>query len=348
MKKTTVFLLVLILCLLVCGCAKEECAHQFAATVNKEATCKETGSQTLTCKNCGVSFTLETPANALHVYSETVTKEATCAEEGILTRACTLCGKKEETPLPLGEHRFDFDSLNPSVCILCGTEVEGGGVDTENPWYGKKWVAVGTSLTSAQEGKFVEPLARRSGMEVTNLGVPGGTAGKEVLESVKNSDAFAGADLVTIEFGVNDWFAGIPLGIITDTNPYVTTEEGESGSFAGACYQIFKAVQEKAPNALVVFLTQPTGRNSMETGESCIREKPNFAGLYQINYIDTAMAVARYMGIPIIDAGSRSMINQEHAQYLKDQIHHTELGGKQYARTIWTELKDMQPLLKAE
>ena len=67
-----------------------------------------------------------------------------------------------------------------------------------------------------------------------------------------------------------------------------------------------------------------------------------------INYIDTAMAVARYMGIPIIDAGSRSMINQEHAQYLADQIHHTELGGKQYARTIWMELKDMLPLLKAK
>lgn len=345
MKKATIFLLLLSICLLVCGCAKEECAHQFATTVTKEATCKETGSQTLTCKLCGFSCTQETPAAAVHAYSETVTREATCSEEGILTKACTLCGKKEEKPLPLGEHHFDKYSLDVSVCTLCGETVEGGGVDADNPWYGKKWVAVGTSLTSEEEGKFVAPLAQRSGMEVTNLGVPGGTANKEVLEAVKNSDALAKADLVTIEFGVNDWFAGIPLGIITDTKPYVSTEEGESGSFAGACYQIFKTVQEKAPNALVVFITQPTGRNCMETGDSCLREKPNFAGLYQINYIDTAMAVARYMGIPIIDAGSRSMINQEHAQYLADQIHHTELGGKQYARTIWMELKDMLPLL---
>ena len=42
------------------------------------------------------------------------------------------------------------------------------------------------------------------------------------------------------------------------------------------------------------------------------------------------------------------MINQHHPQYLTDQIHHTELGGQQYALIVWLELKDMAPLLKSE
>ena len=65
-------------------------------------------------------------------------------------------------------------------------------------------------------------------------------------------------------------------------------------------------------------------------------------------YAEMAMDVAAYVGIPSIDAGSTSMINQYHPDYLADQIHHSELGGKQYALTIWMELKDIPPLLKAE
>ena len=37
----------------------------------------------------------------------------------------------------------------------------------------------------------------------------------------------------------------------------------------------------------------------------------------------------------------RQMYMSAFPQYLADQIHHSELGGKQYAETIWDELKNI-------
>ena len=102
----------------------------------------------------------------------------------------------------------------------------------------------------------------------------------------------------------------------------------------------------------IVSLTQiqmvPLFRGAVFTGENCSAEKRNHLDLRQRDYAEMAMDVAAYVGIPSIDAGSTSMINQYHTDYLKDQIHHTDLGGQQYALTVWLELKDMAPLLKAE
>lgn len=352
MKKIIILALTVCLCGVFSSCAKEECAHQLSAATTKEATCKNTGLMTYTCGSCGIQFTVETPA-VEHTFTETVTREATCTEAGVLTHTCTVCGEIKEEPIPLRDHTFDFYSPDPSCCTVCGQMVEGGGVDTSaaNPWYGKQWVALGTSLTSEAQGKYTVPLAQRSGMEVTNYGVPGGTAIGHVLQSAQTAE-LSSADLVTIEFGVNDWVEGVPLGTAGDTVPYLATVDqwsnggNETGTFAGACYQIFKTVQERASGAVVVFLTEPTGQSVTESGENCARERTNYLGLRQKDYSDMAVAVAQYMGVSVIDAGSTSMIGQEHPQYLADQIHHTDLGGKQYALTVWMELKDIAPLLK--
>lgn len=352
MKKILILALTLCLCSIFSSCAKEECAHQLSAATINQATCKSMGLVTYTCESCGIQVTVETPALE-HTFTENVTGEATCAEAGVLTHICTVCGETKEEAIPLRDHTFDFYNLDPSCCTVCGQVVEGGGVDTSsaNPWYGKQWVALGTSLTSEAQGKFTEPLAQRSGLELVNYGVPGGTAIGHILQSAQTAE-LSNADLVTIEFGVNDWYEGVPLGTAGDTVPYLAMVDQwsnggtETGTFAGACYQIFKTVQERAPSAVVVFLTEPTGQSVAETGENCAREQANYLGLRQKDYSDVAVAVAQYMGLRVIDAGSKSMIGQEHPQYLEDQIHHTELGGKQYALTIWMELKNIAPLLK--
>lgn len=350
MRKLSVLALILCLGCLFTGCSKQ-CAHQVTSAVTKEATCQETGIKTYTCELCGAQFMEITPKSE-HTYVESVTREATCTEAGVLTYTCSVCGAAKEESTAMGEHVFDVYSLDPDRCTVCGQVIAGAGTDTGNPWYGKKWVALGTSLTSEAQGKFVQPLAARSGLEVTNLGVPGGTAIAHVLQNAQASTALADADLVTIEFGVNDWYASVPLGTVGDTIPYWDSLDqwdnggSEAGSFAGACYQIFKTVQENAPNAVVVFITQPTGRSIGAESANCSRDQINYLNLRQIDYTNMAVAVAGYMGIRVIDAGSASMINQEHPQYLEDQIHHTELGGKQYALTIWMELKDIPPLQK--
>lgn len=353
MKKAMIALVILSVCCLFAGCSEEtECAHQFSTTTVSEATCQKEGSLNLTCTLCGITYTQTTPT-ADHNFAEELTAAATCSQEGILTTACTVCGSSENKTVPPTAHQFDLYSLNPSTCTVCQQTVEGGAADPENPWYGKNWVALGTSLTSKEQGKYVEPLAERTGLNVTNLGIPGGTAVDAILESANSAD-LSQADLITVEFGVNDWFANIPLGSLGDTETYVATtneengEVTEEGSFAGTCYQIFSTLQKRAPGAVVVFISEPTGQHVVATGENCGYEQKNHEGLLQGYYTEMAMATARYMGIPVIDAGSRSMINQQHPQYLADQIHHSDLGGKQYALAIWMELKNIAPLLKSE
>ena len=354
MKKTTISLLLLSVCCLLAGCQKEEapaCPHRFTSSVTQPASCGETGEQKHTCQICGLSVSTVIPASE-HAFTEAVTKEPTCSEEGILTRSCTLCGITEETPVvPSQAHTFDFYSAEPSRCTLCGETVPGAAADPGNPWYGKTWFALGTSLSSEAQGTYIDPLAERSGMKSVTLGVPGGTAVAHVLKAAQTTD-FSQADLITVEFGVNDWFADVPLGTLSDTVPYAATvgdlsnEGSEEGTFAGACYQIFRVLQKRAPNAVIVFLTDSTGRET--TQDNCAWEKRNHISLRQRDYTEIAVYMAKYAGVPVIDAGSMSMVNRYHPQYLEDQIHHSELGGKQYALTVWMELKDIPPLLKAE
>ena len=353
MKKISVaFGAIVFSCLLV-GCQKDNadvCSHLFSTTITQEASCCESGSQEHVCQICGLSVTQVTPVTD-HSFTESVTQEATCTEEGILTRRCSICGVFENLPVTPVAHTFDFYSAYPSRCALCGETIPGAAADPQNPWYNKTWIALGTSLSSESQGTYIAPLAERSGMNTTTLGIPGGTAIAQILQAAQTAD-LSQADLITVEFGVNDWFENVPLGTVHDTVPYLATienwsnEGSEEGTFAGACYQIFKTLQKRAPGARIVFLTDSTGQETAEA--NCTWKKTNHNGLTQRDYTQMAMLIAENAGIAVIDAGSSAMINQYHPEYLADQIHHSELGGKQYALSVWMELKDIPPLLKAE
>lgn len=352
-KKIAVILTCLLLCTLFVGCKQEAalCTHQYASTMVTEATCSSTGSIKHTCSLCGFSVPQTTPALS-HNFTDTVTKEATCSEEGIITSTCTLCGATEETSIPMSAHTFNLYSLTPDCCIVCNQTLPGASTDPNNQWYGKNWVALGTSLSSEEQGAYVTPLAARTGLNVTQLGIPGGTASAHILKAAQTAD-LSSADLITIEFGVNDWADNCPLGKVGDRVPHYAELDDwnnggdEDGTFAGACYQIFTTLQERAPQAVIIFLTDSTGQET-ENSANCSRRSRNYYDLRQFDYAEIAMATARFTGIRVIDAGSMSMINQDHPEYLKDQIHHSELGGQQYALTVWSELKDIPPLLKAE
>lgn len=352
MKKRMLLLCLLCAALLLAGCS-QQCDHQLTVSVTKEASCMEPGQAAYTCAKCGAAFTAELPITA-HTYGEPVLTPATCTQKGMLLYTCTVCGEPKTELTPEADHQFDPYALNFSRCTLCGQDIAGGGRDTANPWNEKLWVALGTSLTSQEQGKYVHPLVERSGMTAFNFGVPGAVAGGHVLYHAQTAAELETADLVTVEFGVNDWFANYPLGNVGDTTPYLYSLDdlawnnggAEGGTFAGACYQVFSAIQSKAPGAVVVFLTDPTGQDS--GGTSCQRQSVNHVGLRQRDYTEMAIEVAEYMGIRVIDAGAMSQIHQSHPQYLADQIHHTDLGGQQYALTVWLELKNIAPLLKSE
>ena len=234
-------------------------------------------------------------------------------------------------------------------------------LDLTNQWYNKKWVAFGTSITDnwseysyithgdhagEHTGKYVPYLLDMSELSsdaFVNRGIAGGSINGHILYYLRyyTSD-MSDADLITIEGSINDFAGSVPLGEVGDTVPYTNEllpDSTASGTFAGACYQAFTTAITNAPNAVIVFLTDATGKG--DGYENYSQTRTNSLGLYQIDYINMAISVAKFVGIPVIECGSRSMINAQNPDYIADHIHHTYLGGYQYAKTIWADLKNI-------
>lgn len=216
-------------------------------------------------------------------------------------------------------------------------------------WAGKNWYAFGTSITdttypNAEDegrptGKYVKYLAEVSGLIPTDFGIAGGTIGRDgihggsanILERLMATD-LSEADLITLEGFVNDYACAIAIGQYGDTDE--TTMYGA----------ITKAVQYclTHSDATVVLITESQGRPyTLSSGQTVnySSNRKNSLGLTQRDYNDVILEVGRYLGVPVIDAGGRSGINECSPEYFVDHLHHSELGGKQYALTIWDELQ---------
>lgn len=245
----------------------------------------------------------------------------------------------------LAEMQNEIDTIKESV---------------ENVWEGKKWVAFGTSITDnysqnsyitqgdhagEHTGKYVPYLLDMSKLSESlfvNRGIAGGSINGHILYYIRYyTGDEADADLITIEGAVNDFARSIPLGNVGDTVPYTDSllpDSTAEGTFAGACYQAFTTALSNAPNAVVVLFTETTGKDHTGYGNYSQTRK-NDLDLTQWDYIDMTIKVAEFVGLPVIKCGQDSMINAQNPQYIADHIHHTYLGGYQYARTIWSKLK---------
>ena len=228
-----------------------------------------------------------------------------------------------------------------------------------NHWKNKKWIAFGTSITDTTyvnketgevTGKYVPYLVNMSEMTVENYGIAGGTLGRNgvwggsgnILDKILNTDV-SNADLITIEGFVNDFAAGITIGNINDT---------ENTTFYGSLYQAVNYCQKNS-KAVVVLIGDTTGRKYTFTGsvnhgvtvDYTYNSYKDNLGTYQSSYNEAMKKFAEHCGCFFID-GVKSEINCNHPEYLIDHLHHTELGGKQFAKTIWSELKNIYPLEK--
>lgn len=227
-----------------------------------------------------------------------------------------------------------------------------------NQWKGKKWYAFGTSITDTTSistetgqptGKYVPYLAALSGMNVVNNGISGGTLGKNgsyggsgnILSRILATDV-SDADLITIEGFVNDFACGVAFG---------TPESTDDETLYGCLYRAIKYCQENS-NAVIVLLTDSTGGPGETSGGQSADYSFNTRWVaqadghhaYQNEYNDVIRNAAKAMGCICIDAGSKSSINCFHPQFLMDWIHHSYLGGQQYAQVIWDELKNISLL----
>ena len=222
-----------------------------------------------------------------------------------------------------------------------------------NPWIDKKWCAFGTSITDTsyinQEtgeptGKYVPFLAQYSGLQVTNRGIAGGTIGSggihggssSILNAILNSNDLDTFDVITLEGFVNDFAAAVSIGEIGDT---------ENTTMYGALHQAISYMLQHS-HAEIILITETTGKVYTPSGGTQVSYnilQKNSLDLYQQDYNDVIIRIGQFYGVHVIDAGGKSQINQYHPEYIIDQIHHTTLGGEQYAKTIWEELKNITP-----
>lgn len=227
--------------------------------------------------------------------------------------------------------------------------IEHGG-NNGSQWQGKTWVAFGTSITDTSNtlgeggtptGKYVPYLQRMSGMCVINKGIAGGSIGVvsgvisgNIMTAIKSSSNLSdiqAADIITIEGFVNDFAGNLPIGTINDT---------DNSTLMGAIYEAVTYLYSQNEDATIVLLTETTGQN-IDSSHTFPVTRQNSIDKYQYEYNDAIITMAKYLGCHVIDAGQKSQINQWHTEYLADWIHHSELGGKQYAETIWDELKNI-------
>ena len=291
-----------------------------------------------------------------HRYGSTATAP-TCTEQGYTTYTCA-CGDSY-----VGDYiEATGHSYVSSLCVNCGKA---------DPDYWGTWVAFGTSITEDKDymrpnatnikGTYIPYLSELMGVDApdANYSMGGAAFSTHLLMYMycakyqKNGLTYNGythtaiknADLITIEGGVNDFYASVPLGKLGDTVPYSKADPisvnpnstnnfggTTEGTFAGCIYAAIIELRKIAPNATIVFITDNAG-----TG-SCAATKANSLGYYLHDYNDMMTAVAESMGCYVIDAGRTAGFEENLEVYLSDHIHHSEAGGEAYANAIWDGL----------
>ena len=210
-------------------------------------------------------------------------------------------------------------------------------------------MAYGTSITYGDYGLYPGYLAEKYGLVLTNRGIAGGSISEvsaqtsiqaghaEILKRIVNDvndGLLDDVDLVTIEGFVNDWNYGRPLGDVDEAIP-VDPLNNLPTTLCGGLRTAIHAILTHSP-ATVVILTDNNG-----TADSYPTTRKNGAGMYQREFNDKILEVARFMGVHAIDVGGKSQINEYHPEYLSGSVHHTQLGAQQYAETLWEELRQI-------
>lgn len=257
-----------------------------------------------------------------------------------ITRSTVETTKKDDTITVVKTRDFSTDYADTKSRI---SDLE---ADAKSPWKGKKWYAFGTSLTDSTyldpngdpTGKYPAYLNQYMQAELINKGKGGGGitshSNGAILTAIRNTD-FSDADLVTLEGFPNDYSAA--PGEFTDTT---------ADTLCGALYLALTEIYETAPNATVVLITASQGQLNAQGTSGYPIDFVSATGNYQVEYNEAIIKMGQYFGCHVIDAGGKAQINNFHPQYLVDHIHHSFLGGEQFAKTIWEELKSIRPAVK--
>jgi len=207
-----------------------------------------------------------------------------------------------------------------------------------NHWNGKLWYAYGTSMTSIKQGQYVPVVEKLSGLQVVNLGIPGGCLtpdgyGKgNVKRAVMNlEDGKQKADLITLEVLPNE---GKTVGEIYDTDDV---------SFCGCLNQCLRYLQEHTKAQIVLIIMIGGNDKTPETPTESRK-------ITQFEFAQKIEQVAKLNSVPVINVfceGGFGYARVKNRDYQKDHIHLNKLGGLNMGNFVWSKLKDI-PLWETE
>lgn len=213
----------------------------------------------------------------------------------------------------------------------------------ESKWRGKKYVALGDSITygfiprnytgyPGQLNSYARLTADALGMSFVNAGISGNTValatsgGTPMCERYTELDN--DADLITVMGGTNDIRKGVALGTMSDRTE--TTFYGALHILLGGLYQKYFVNQgtTTGKNKHIVVLTpikllETSGGTSGGTGT-----------LYDLEpWCDAIKEVANYYSFPVLDMYNLSNMNP----HLNQTVHGTEEGYTGYYNPYMTD-----------
>lgn len=170
-------------------------------------------------------------------------------------------------------------------------------------WYGKRWLAIGDSITTDSDvyatNGYAKLISRELGMKMTNVAV----SGKVTSYFYPLIDGFANNyDLVTVMLGTNDQGYACALGSLNDSYYNAGTYDSTS-SFYARVQLLYEKLRAKYPMAVIIFLT-PIRRT--KTGTDGLGFANDANGYFKTSfttkeYRDVIIDVCNHYAIPYVD-----------------------------------------------
>ncbi len=208
-----------------------------------------------------------------------------------------------------------------------------------NPWAGKKWAALGTSITS--QGFYTGPLATLLGATLVNQGVSGGHlsvpasggSGLEIYDQV--ASIASDADLVTLEVSINDFGRASTLGALGDAT---------TSTFYGALQKVGVDILAAHAQRRLVYIT-PYAISTTGYPSGANWNTANASGNTLAQFQQAVHEVAHRLGCPVVDMAESGISAQTASLFMSDGLHINTAGGVRMAQHIYDRLLFVQPSL---
>lgn len=203
-----------------------------------------------------------------------------------------------------------------------------GGSSSALPGKGKKVLWLGDSITYS--GFYIPFVLKETGLTtLANFGVPG--QGVRTMANRLTTDTIAGADLISVFGGTNDYGGNRPLGTMADARK--DYEEASGKSFYYDVFYVLNAIFTLKPDAQVVFST-PLKRGNV-AGQTVVYPAANGVGVKFEQYVQAIKEVCSLFSVPVCDLFNESGVNLYNLSvYTLDNLHPNDAGAQRISHNL--------------